>query len=263
VVGEGEARRDERRRQRALFDGVAELYDESRRGYPTEIVELMIATAGLRPGSRVLEVGCGTAQLTEALSRHDFAVTAIDLGPSMIAVARRRLARSSVAFHVVSFEHFDAPDGSFDLVVSATAFHWIDPEVKFTKAARLLRPDGWLALLVTGERYDDPFGAALLDMWVARSNDGGAWVKEHKLAEIDISDTALFGSPVERRHLERLRLPTDAVVGVENTRAIALSWDDAARRALTDELRTQLRDTPDVTLTQETALAMAQVRARP
>lgn len=201
--------------------------------------------------------------MTEALSRHDFAVTAIDLGPSMIAAAQQRLARRSVRFHVATFEDFDAPDGSFDLVVSATAFHWIDPEVKFTKAARLLRPGGWLALLVTGERYDDPFGVALLDMWVARSQDGGAWVKQQKLAEIDISDTALFRPPVERRQLERLHLSTDVVVGVENTRAIALSWDDTARQAFTDELRTQLRDAPDVTLTQETALAMAQVRARP
>jgi hypothetical protein len=45
-----------------------------------------------------------------------------------------------------------AADASFDLVVSATAFHWVDPEVKYDKAARRLGRGGWLALLATGEK---------------------------------------------------------------------------------------------------------------
>jgi hypothetical protein len=52
---------------------------------------------------------------------------------------RRRLGRAAVRFEVASFEDFVAPEASFDLVVSATAFHWVDPEVKFGKPARLLR----------------------------------------------------------------------------------------------------------------------------
>ena len=58
-------------------------------------------------------------------------------------------------------------------------------DVKFTKAARLLRDGGWLALMATAERYDEPFGAALRDMWRARS-DGGAWTKQSKLSDTEI-----------------------------------------------------------------------------
>ena len=79
----------------------------------------------------------------------------------MVAAARRRLPGSAVSFQVASFEDFAAADGSVDLIVSGTAFHWIDPEVRFRKPARLLHPGGRLALLETGERYDDPFGAAV------------------------------------------------------------------------------------------------------
>jgi len=259
-VAESDARRRERHRQRALFDGVAELYEASRRSYPTEIVDLVAATVGLQAGSRVLEVGCGTGQLSEELWRRQLTVMAIDIGPSMIATARRRLGEADVHFEVTSFEDLEAPEGSFDLVVSATAFHWVDPEVKFVKAAQLLRPGGWLALLATGERYEDPFGAALLDMWIARSDDGGAWVSQAKLAETEIADTVLFEPPIERLHEERMRLPVEVVVGVENTRAISLSWTDEARRVFTEEMRDHLRGLSEVDLVQETSLSMAQKR---
>jgi ubiquinone/menaquinone biosynthesis C-methylase UbiE len=264
VGGESIEARSTRRRQRVLFDEVAELYDTSRRGYPRELVEFMVTTAWLGEGDRVLEVGCGTGQLTEELARHGCDVTAIDIGPSMVAISRRRLGRAPVRFAVVSFEDFEADDGAFDLVVSATAFHWVDPEVKFDKTARLLRPGGWLALLATGERYDDPFGTALLEMWVNRSDDGGAWAKQRKLADTQIiASTGLFGQPLEKTHAERISLPAEVVIGVESTRATFLSWDPDARLDFTDQMRRHLHGLPSVDLTQQTTLTMAPAPTTP
>ena len=59
--------RDRRRYQRELFDGVARLYAATRPGYPPELAGFVAATAGAGPGAAVLEVGCGTGQLTERL----------------------------------------------------------------------------------------------------------------------------------------------------------------------------------------------------
>jgi ubiquinone/menaquinone biosynthesis C-methylase UbiE len=126
---ESEQGRRKRRYQRTLFDGVAELYEDSRLGYPGNIVDFMLVTAEVGAGSDVLEVGCGTGQLTAGLVNCGFRLTAIDIGASMVAVAQRRLNGSDVSFQVASFEDFAAADASLDLIVSATAFHWIDPEV--------------------------------------------------------------------------------------------------------------------------------------
>jgi ubiquinone/menaquinone biosynthesis C-methylase UbiE len=174
-TGEMRARR---RHRRALFDDVADRYRASRRGYPPESVRFIIDTARLGPGSAVLEVGCGTGQFTGQLAAHDLAVTAIDIGPCMITAARQHVGGSPVAFQAVSFEEFDVPEGSFDVIISATAFHWIDPDVKFAKPAWLLKTGGWLALLDTEERYDDPFGSDLHDMWVARSDHGDVLARQ-------------------------------------------------------------------------------------
>ena len=261
---ESEQERSKRRHQRTLFDTVAQLYEASRLGYPGDIVAFAVATAAVGAGGAVLEVGCGTGQLTERLACFGFRLTAIDLGPSMISAARRRLDGSAVSFEVASFEDFAAPEASFDLIISGTAFHWVDPEVMFRKPARLLRPGGWLALLETGERYDDPFRAALRGMWAARGGDGGALVRRPHFADTEvIAGTGLFEALVHKTHARRIVRPVEAVVGVENTRATSLSWPDDIRREFTEELRHHLRSQTEVQLTQETSLTMARVLPRP
>lgn len=160
------------------------------------------------------------------------------------------------------FEDFAAAEGSFDLIVSGAAFHWVDPEVKFRKSAGLLRPGGWLALLDTEEHYNDPLGAALLGMWTARGDSDGAWVRRLADTEV-ITGTGLFDTPIQRTDSQWITRPVDVVIGVENTRATSLSWPDDIRRGFTEELRHHLRSQTEVHLTQQTSLTMARILRRP
>jgi ubiquinone/menaquinone biosynthesis C-methylase UbiE len=193
VVTETEHERHRRERQRVLFDDVAELYDATRRGYPAEIIDSVIGTSGVGPGDSVLEIGCGTGQLTPDLAGRGFSVTAIDIGPTMVSSARRNVGDSSVNFEVTSFEDLRVADNSIDLIASATAFHWIDPELGRAKAARLLRPRGWLALLSTAKQYDDPLRSSLKDVWIRYSDDGGAWATQKKASLPEtLAETGLF-----------------------------------------------------------------------
>lgn len=253
---ETEQSRITRRHRRTLFDGAAELYQASRRGYPSHLVDHVVTTAGLGAGSALLEVGCGTGQLTEGLARYGFDLTAIDIGPSMIATASQRLGSSGITFQVTSFESFTAAAASFDLIIAATAFHWVDPEIKFRKPARLLRPGGWLAVLSTGERYDDPFGASLREMWIARS---GAWLPQPTVESEIIAHAGLFEAPLHVTDERRLTLPVETVISVENTRATSLSWPAEVRQEFTEEMRRHLSSQTEVHLTQETSLTMARV----
>ena len=255
---ESERERDKRHHQRALFDGIAERYEKSRPGYPAHVAEFITATAGLSPGAAVLEVGCGTGQLTEQLACSGFRLTAIDIGPSMIATAQQRLAGADVCFQVTSFEDLDAAGASFDLVISSAAFHWIDPEVAFTKSARLLQPGGWLALLGTEEHYDDPLGAALDALWVTHGDTGGAWERRPSDPEA-IAATGLFGTPACLTDRQQTILPAGDVTALESTRATFLSWPHDTQRHFTGELRRLLEPQPAVHLTRHTSVTMAQV----
>jgi 16S rRNA A1518/A1519 N6-dimethyltransferase RsmA/KsgA/DIM1 with predicted DNA glycosylase/AP lyase activity len=80
---------------RATFNQDAELYDRSRPGYPDELIADLVRLAGIAPGSRVLEIGCGTGQLTLPLAKRDCQIVALDIGPDLAAVARRKMAATS------------------------------------------------------------------------------------------------------------------------------------------------------------------------
>ncbi|WP_405776815.1 class I SAM-dependent methyltransferase [Streptomyces sp. NBC_01538] len=135
---------------RDTFDEAAQLYDRARPRYPQDLVADLVRAAGLGPGSRVLEIGPGTGQLTVPLAASGCRLTAVELGPSLAAVARHNLRPFPLAeVTVADFEHWPLPPEPFDLVVCATAFHWIDPAVRLPRAAEALRPGGLLALVTT------------------------------------------------------------------------------------------------------------------
>ena len=140
-----------------VFDDVAEAYDEVRPGYPLELVDAAMERGALHAGSRVLEIGSGTGKLTELLARRGLAIDAVEPGRNMIEVARKRLGAQAagVHFHVGKFEEVSLPQETFAGLFAATAFHWLDPEVAWRKAASLLVPGGLLALLTHAAVRDE------------------------------------------------------------------------------------------------------------
>ena len=145
-----------RRRYGQVFDGVAEEYDRERPSYPPELIETAMKRGALSAGDPVVEVGCGTGLLTAALLAQGLRVDAVDPGENMIRLARRRVgAGAAVRFHHGRFEDVALPLGAFAAVFSATAFHWVEPEIGWARAAGLLRPGGVLALLQYSEVADE------------------------------------------------------------------------------------------------------------
>ena len=133
--------------QAQSFDAVAALYDAHRPGYPQALFDDLMAAAALEPQDAILELGCGSGQATQSLAPYGRPILALDPGGSLIEAAQRRLAGAPhVHFEVSTFEAWQAPSRAFGLVVSAQAFHWIDPAVGFGKTAQVLAPGGLLAV---------------------------------------------------------------------------------------------------------------------
>ena len=131
-----------------VFDEVAAEYDRSRPTYPDELVDHACQVAGISSGDRVLEVGCGSGQLTRSLVVRGLHVTAVEPGKHLMALAEQNLeGAGEVEFVNARFEDAPLPGEHFRAVFSASAFQWIDPEVSWQKAARALAPGGTLALL--------------------------------------------------------------------------------------------------------------------
>ena len=137
---------------------VAEHYAQFRRGYPAEVVDHVMGTLGLDRHSRVLDLGCGTGQLTLPLAARTRAVLGVDPEPDMLRLARR----SALAGGVANAGWLLGADGdlaglvpllgehSFDGVTIGQALHWMDPPGLFRTLERLLRPEGRVAVIANG-----------------------------------------------------------------------------------------------------------------
>ena len=135
------------------FDDAAQLYDEVRPRYPEEIVEHIIAFAALPAHGRIIEVGCGTGQITLPFAKRGYTMVALDQGDQLAALAGQHCQPyPQVRVVPCAFEAWQDTAGSYDLFLSAQAFHWIEPQYGITRAAELLKTGGAIALVWTLDR---------------------------------------------------------------------------------------------------------------
>src|SRR5215469_10315688 len=131
-----------------VFDEIAAEYDRHRPAYPDKLIDQACRIAGLGTGDAVLEVGCGSGQLTRSLAGRGLRVTAVEPGANLLSLARQNLAGTGeVEFVNDRFEDARLPHERFRAVFSASAFHWVAPEASWQKAADVLVPGGTLALV--------------------------------------------------------------------------------------------------------------------
>ncbi len=227
---------------RSTFNSVAEDYAAIRPGYPDGLIEDVITFAALQPGARCLEVGCGTGQATLPFARRGCHILCLDIGAELLVRAVENLSPyTQVRFQQIPFEDWPLEPELFDLLFSATAFHWVPPEIGYPKAAQVLRPGGTLALFwTTHAPQKEGFFIEVDDLY--RRYDP-AWVEPEKRRSIAqdeqvirerIGSTGLFG-PVEVRHYPAPRiLTTTEYLQLINTFSDHLALPEDNRRSLYD-----------------------------
>ncbi|MGJ0118082.1 methyltransferase domain-containing protein [Williamsia sp. MIQD14] len=122
------------------FGAVARAYDAHRPRYPDEVIDDIVAVAG---GGRVLDVGAGTGIASAQLVARGLDVLALEPDAAMAEVA----AAKQIPVERGTFEEWDAAGRTFDLLLFAQSWHWVDTGVAIPKAMSLLNPGGRLVLL--------------------------------------------------------------------------------------------------------------------
>jgi cyclopropane fatty-acyl-phospholipid synthase-like methyltransferase len=158
------------------FDEVADLYDAARPSYPAALIDEVIGAADLTAEDALLEIGCGTGQATIAFARRGCDIVAIEPGAALARLARRRLAEfPNAAVVETAFEDWRMEAGVFRAVIAAQSWHWIDPKVRFARAARALCPGGILAVFghvpmdpppAVARAFSPIFAALAPELWV-------------------------------------------------------------------------------------------------
>ncbi len=133
------------------FGTDAQRYDQARPGYPDAVVARIVAGS---PGPDVLDVGCGTGIAARQFQAAGCAVLGVEPDARMADFARAR----GLQVEVATFEAWEPAGRTFDAVIAAQSWHWVDPVAGAVKAAQVLRPDGRLAIF--GHVFEPPIEVA-------------------------------------------------------------------------------------------------------
>jgi SAM-dependent methyltransferase len=238
---------------RAAFESAADRYDAARPAYPAELFDDLVALAGLEPGARLLEIGCATGKATRPMLERGFSVVAVELGAGLAERARRNLRGLPAEVHVAPFETWSGRPGPFDLVFAATAWHWVDPGLRYRKAHRLLRPGGHLAFWSALHAFPagfDPFFTEIQETYdaIGESHAGG-WPPprpdEVPDASAEIEASGLFEDVRVRRYLWERSYTADEYIALLETFSGHISMDAGGRERLFREIRARLQRRPD------------------
>ena len=107
--------------------------------------EMIIARAEIKPGKRILEIGCGTGIFTEYFSKTNANILAVDISQDLISTAEERFSSNKrVEFLCQAFEDLDT-DEHFDAIVGSSVLHHLDIENALAVIHKLLKPGGRLS----------------------------------------------------------------------------------------------------------------------
>lgn len=171
------------------FERISGDYDRYRSKYPDELIDAACKSMNLKRGDEVLELGSGSGQLTGSLLARGLGVTAVELGRNLMSLAKKNtkvLGRAK--FINENFEDASLLDSHYKAVFSAAAFHWMDPDKSWRKAADVLEPGGVLALMqvfgLSGEDTDKDLGSLLAEISKVSPEMAANWPRYYSLEEI-------------------------------------------------------------------------------
>ena len=240
-----------RRHLKTTFDTNAEVYDRARPSYPEVLFDDLVEMVELLPESQLLEVGCGTGQATLPMAKRGFRMVCVEMGENLAAVARRNLApHPNVSIITAPFEEWDAGGGRFDLVFTAQAWHWLDPEVRYRKAANALKPGGSLAIIDVEHAFPkdtDPFFFEIQDVYEAIGEDK-PWHDEFPPPLPDdvpdmreeIEASGMFVQVQSRRYVWDLMYTADEYIDLLNTFSNHIAMEPEKREFLFRNVRERI-----------------------
>lgn len=127
------------------WSAVAHVWAELWGGFADPVRLAIVERTGIRTGSRVLDVGCGSGEFLDLLDRTGATTAGIDPAPAMIELARTRVPAADL--RLGDAESLPWPDGSFDVVTAVNALQFADdPTAALADMARVTAPGGLVAV---------------------------------------------------------------------------------------------------------------------
>jgi SAM-dependent methyltransferase len=240
---------------RHTFEEAADSYDAARPRYPQQLFDDLVDLAGLHKRASLLEIGCGTGIATLPLALRGFSIQALEIGPNLASKAAEKLSIfPNVNVIVTPFERWEPRARDFALVYAATSWHWLDPQIRYRKAAEVLKPGGSLALFSAMHAFPkdtDPFFYEIQQVYeaIGENREEEEWPPPlpeqvpDQSAEIEASGR--FGDAHVRRFLWEQRYTASEYISLLSTFSNHIAMDPQKRDILFTEVERRINARPD------------------
>ncbi len=250
------------------FSKVIKDYDSARPGYPQALYDKVLSFSEIGKDADVLEVGAGTGQATDLFLQGEFAFDLLEVSEEQVLFLKQKYRDNpKVTVKKDYFEQYET-EKKYDLIYSATAFHWVDSWIGYPKAWEMLKPGGTLAVFwhmssvtfYSGGIFDGL--NALKKKYLPQESlgfdaEGILKVKERRIAQIQ--SEGCFGVPevFEYRWIDTY--DADRYVTLLNTYSGSQTLSEEKRTAYLDEVREYINENGGkVELPQHVMLYMVQ-----
>ncbi|HSD58850.1 MAG TPA: class I SAM-dependent methyltransferase [Methanotrichaceae archaeon] len=138
----------------SLFSGTYEFYAKYRPNIPEEVVRIIVEYFNIKPGDRILDIGCGTCKMAIAMDGKCDEMVCLDSDPEMLKQAKREIERMNLK-QKITLVNCNAEDlikrkdelGIFKIATICRAFHWMNQNKVLTDLDSLIREDGGIAII--------------------------------------------------------------------------------------------------------------------
>jgi trans-aconitate methyltransferase len=232
------------------FERFADDYGNVRPGYPPEATADIIRECGMSAASHVLEIGMGTGIATSALLESGASFVGIEPGENLLRIAREKLSgQAHVEFFGQTFEEFRTEE-TFEVVLSATAFHWLKESDKYQRVSDLLKAGGQLVVMWNSFcRNNDPVDAEieaayqrfLPDVYPPEPDVNGKVLKKANGKVREILESNLFFLAFLRKYLRHHVYDPDRYIALLKTYPKIIQAEDRIREDFLQEISAIVR----------------------
>ena len=230
------------KKERDMFNQMADYYDRYRPGYPNDIIKTIIERAGLIAGSKLLEIGAGSGKATEQFAEYEFEILCVEPGEDLVTKGNLKFKDKKIKFIASRFEDFSASPGYYDAIISAQAFHWLAQPEGYEKCARALKNGGYLApfwnIDITHDNdFDNELTSIVHKYGAVSCMPESDYIKRMESISSGIAGSGLFMTP-EIIHSKWEKIYTvDDYFGYMLTGNVFIQKSDTEKQMCFDELK--------------------------
>jgi ubiquinone/menaquinone biosynthesis C-methylase UbiE len=235
--------------RKSSFNMNPEKYHKYRPSYPEQLYDDLILLSGIKEDGKIVEVGCGTGIATLPMAKRGYDLTAIEIGENLVDFAGKLLKNyENVQFVNQSFENWNAAYKKYDLLISASAFHWIDQKIKYVKTAQILKDTGSIGLFwdlhdKVDTNLSDEIDEIYKKIAPQLHDEEHEESLEEKIEEYksEIENCGLFDEVIIKKYVMKIKYNSDEYVNLLDTYSHHFVLEDTVKNVLYNEIKNLIK----------------------